>query len=113
MLHTIKTISEFKKMATLTHDNHEIASSNWAKTWGLGYWFDVWFYKEYSFYGLKYRTGQVIGRHTKHSVTKYYAGDKEISKKEFFGLIATIEYRPKITIMPTRKKVEYKQLSLF
>lgn len=93
-MRTIKTISEFKKMATLTHDNKKIASANWAKSWGLGWWFDLWYYKEYCLNSLKYRSGYVILRHHSESVKKYYLGDKEISKKEFFELANTIEYRP-------------------
>ena len=113
MLRTIKSISEFKEMATLTHDNRKTASKNWSKTWGMAYWMDVWFYKEYSIGSLKYRVGQVVQRHTKYSVKKYYLADKEISEKEFFEMASTIEYKPKNRVIYTQPKPKYQQLSLF
>ena len=113
MLRTIKSISEFKEMSTLTHDNRKTASENWSKTWGMTYWMDVWFYKEYSIGSLKYRVGQVVQRHTKHSVKKYYLADKEISEKEFFEMASTIEYKPKNRVICTQPQPKYQQLSLF
>ena len=113
MLRTIKSISEFKEMATLTHDNRKTASKNWSKTWGMAYWMDVWYYKEYSIGSLKYRVGQVVQRHTKYSVKKYYLADKEISEKEFFEKANTIEYKPKNRVICTQPKPKYQQLSLF
>ena len=113
MLHTIKSISEFKEMATLTHDNRKTASKNWSKTWGIAYWMDVRFYKEYSIGSLKYRVGQVVQRHTKYSVKKYYLADKEISEKEFFEMASTIEYKPKNRVIYAQPKPKCQQLSLF
>ena len=113
MKRTIKTISEFKEMATLTHDNRATACENLSKTWGLTWWMDVWFYKEYTIDNLKYRVGQVVQRHHKYSVTKYYLDDKEISEKEFFKMVGTIEYKPKNRVIYTQPKPKYKQLSLF
>ena len=113
MLRTIKTISEFKEMATLTHDNRATACENLSKTWGLTWWMDVWFYKEYTIDNLKYRVGQVVQRHRKYSVTKYYLDDKEISKKEFFEKANAIEYKPKNRVIYTQPKPKYQQLSLF
>ena len=113
MLRTIKSISEFKEMSTLTHDNRKTASENWSKTWGMAYWMDVWFYKEYSIGSLKYRVGQVVQRHTKHSVKKYYLADKEITEKEFFEMASTIEYKPKNRVIYTQPKPKCQQLSLF
>ena len=113
MARTIQTISEFKEMSTLTHDNRKTASKNWSKTWGLSYWMDVWFYKEYSIGNLKYRVGQVIQRHAKYNLKKYYLADKEITKKEFFEKANTIEYKPKNRMIYTQPKPKYQQLSLF
>ena len=110
---TIQTISEFKEMATLTHDNRKTASENWSKTWEMAYWLDVWLYKEYSIGSLKYRVGQVIQRRTKYSLKKYYLADKEITKKEFFEMANTIEYKPKNRVNYTQPKPKYQQLSLF
>ena len=51
-------ISTFKRLATLTHDNTNIAMSNWSKTMGLGCWGwrSLWAYKEYvyTYGGVKY-----------------------------------------------------------
>lgn len=113
MAHIIQTISEFKEMSTLTHDNSKTASENWSKSWGMTYWMDVWFYKEYSIGSLKYRVGQVVQRHAKYSVKKYYFADKEISEKEFFERAKTIEYIPKNRVTYTQPKPKYQQLSLF
>ena len=113
MARTIQTISEFKEMSTLTHDNRKTASENWSKTWGMAYWLDVWLYKEYSIGSLKYRVGQVIQRHTKYNLKKYYLADKEISEKEFFEKANTIEYKPKNRVICTQLKPKYQQLSLF
>ena len=112
MARTIQTISEFKEMSTLTHDNRKTASENWSKTWGMAYWMDVWFYKEYSIGSLKYRVGQVVQRHTKYSVKKYYLADKEISEKEFFEKANAIEYKPKVKTV-IKKQPQAIQLSLF
>ena len=113
MLRTIKSISEFKEMSTLTHDNRKTASENWSKTWGMAYWMDVWFYKEYSIGSLKYRVGQVVQRHNKYSLKKYYLVDKEITEKEFFEMASTIEYKPKNRVNYTQPKPKCQQLSLF
>lgn len=114
MLQTIKTLSQFKAMATLTHDNREIASKNWAKTWGRTWWWDVWFYKEYSIGCLKYRTGKAHYRHYSESIVKFYINDDEISRAKFFELASTIEYRPKNVIVNTQSKPkQHQQLSLF
>ena len=112
MARTIQTISEFKEMSTLTHDNRKTTSENWSKTWGMAYWLDVWFYKEYSIGSLKYRVGQVIQRHTKYNLKKYYLADKEITKKEFFEKVNTIEYKPKVKPV-IKKQPQAIQLSLF
>ena len=112
MARTIQTISEFKEMSTLTHDNRKTASENWSKTWGMAYWLDVWFYKEYSIGSLKYRVGQVIQRHTKYNLKKYYLADKEITKKEFFEMASTIEYKSKVKTV-IKKQPQAIQLSLF
>ena len=113
MARTIQTISEFKEMATLTHDNRKTASKNWSKTWGIAYWLDVWFYKEYSIGSLKYRVGQVVNRHTKYSLKKYYLADQEITEKEFLEMARTMENKPKNRMIGTQPQPKYQQLSLF
>lgn len=89
----IKSLPEFKEMAVLTHDNHEIASTNWLKTWGGGYWFNLWCYKEYTLKGLRYRTGQVLQYGNNRSVSKFYNGNNEVTQQEFLKLIRTIKYK--------------------
>ena len=114
MVRTIKNITEFKQMATLSHDNRSTASKNWSKTWGIGWWFDLWSYKEYSIGCLKYRTGKVYLRHHSESVTKFYVDDKEVSKAKFFELASLIEYRPKDVVVNTQPtQPQYQQLNLF
>ena len=113
MLRTIKNLNEFKHMAILTHDNRATASKNWSKTWGLGWWMDLWYYKEYSIGCLKYRTGKVYFRHYSKNVTKFYVDDKEVSRAKFFELANTIEYRPTNEVASTQSKPQYRQLSLF
>lgn len=109
----IETLTEFKEVATLTHDNRETASKNWAKTWGLTYWEDVWYYKEYTIGNLKYRTGQVVQRHTKSFVQKFYFENKEIPQREFIKHAKLIEYKPKIAFYKRPLVKQTKQLSLF
>lgn len=44
------TISDFKQVAKSRggfYDNSHKAGENWARTWGLTWWRDVWFYKEF------------------------------------------------------------------
>ena len=113
MLRTIKNLNEFKHMATLTHDNRSTASKNWSETWGLGWWMDLWYYKEYSIGSLKYRSGKVCFRHHSENVTKFYVGDKEVSRAKFFELANTIEYRPTNEVASAQSKPKYRQLSLF
>lgn len=114
MLRTIKNLNEFKHMAILTHDNCSTASKNWSKTWGLGWWMDLWYYKEYSIGSLKYRSGKVCFRHHSENVTKFYVDDKEVSRKEFFELASSIEYIPKNVVVNAQpNKPQYQQLSLF
>ena len=50
---------------------------------------------------------------TKYNLKKYYLADKEITKKEFFEKVNTIEYKPKNRMIYTQPKPKYQQLSLF
>ena len=113
MSSTINNLNEFKSMATLTYDNRSVASKNWSKTWGMGWWMDLWHYKEYSIGCLKYRTGKVYFRYNSENVTKFYVGDKEVSRAKFFELANTIEYRPTNEVASAQSKPKYRQLSLF
>lgn len=87
-------ISSFKKLATLTHDNTNIAMTNWSKTWGLGYWRNLWAYKEYVYVygGVKYtyRVGSVRTRHTKYRVSECFYNNEEVSEYKFKKGIALL-----------------------
>lgn len=97
MSQTIQTLSEFKEMAIMTHDNSETAAKNWSKGWGLGYsWFELWRYKEYTLGTLKYRTGKVVYRHGSESVTRFYINNESVSRKAFFKAANEIEFKPKV-----------------
>ena len=89
-------ISTFKKLATLTHDNTNIAMSNWSKTMGLGYWSwrSLWAYKEYvyTYGGVKYtyRVGSIRTRHTKYRVCECFVNNEEVSEYKFKKGIALL-----------------------
>lgn len=87
------TIQEFKQ-AVLTnghfYDNSDKAAYNWSRTWGLTWWHDVWFYKEYSLGNLTYRTGKVCMRHRSYSNTEYCIDNKPTSAKDFLKALASI-----------------------
>ena len=89
-------ISTFKRLATLTHDNTNIAMTNWSKTMGLGYWDwrSLWAYKEYVYVygGVKYtyRVGSVRTRHTKYRVCECFYNNEEVSEYKFKKGIALL-----------------------
>lgn len=90
------TLNELKTDSrTIFYDNSDNAAKNWSKCWGLGWWFDLWRYKEYKLGALMYRTGQVVFRHRKESLTKYYINENETSKKEFMECLSLLSYQPK------------------
>lgn len=113
----VMILNEFKNDARVeTFDNTENAQKNWSKCWGLGYWEDLWRYKEYKIGTLKYRTGKVFKRHTNYSLKKFYYKDNEISEKEFKEKISLIEFKPKEIIIKENlisKNKKVKQMSLF
>jgi len=87
------TIQDFKTAAKSEgqfYDNSEKAGSNWARTWGLTWWRDVWFYKEYRLGKLLYRTGQVRMRHGSHSCTECFIDGAEVSDNRFRRELAAL-----------------------
>ncbi len=87
------TISDFKQVAKSRggfYDNSHKAGENWARTWGLTWWRDVWFYKEFRLNNLVYRTGKVCMRHSSHSRTECIIDDREVTDKDFRRAIADI-----------------------
>lgn len=99
------TISIFKAAAELTYDNKENASKEWSKTWGYGYWRDLWAYKEYTAtrYGQKfqYRSGTAHFRHGSQSYQEYLINGESVSKTDFLKAYSDFYYwydivRPKI-----------------
>ena len=87
-------ISSFKRLATLRYDNTNIAMTNWSKTCGLGYWRNLWAYKEYTYvYGnvrYVYRVGSVRTRHAKYRVSEYFFNNEEVSEYKFKKGIALL-----------------------
>lgn len=87
------TIQEFKQAAITNghfYDNSSKAASNWSRTWGLTWWRDVWFYKEYRLGNLTYRTGKVCMRHRSYSNREYCIDNNPASEKEFLKALASI-----------------------
>ena len=108
------TINELKADArTIFYNNKEKAAKNWSKCWGLGWWFDLWQYKEYKLYNLMYRTGKAYFRHHSESIVAYYIDGKEVSRKEFLSILSTITHQPKQSVTIAKTKETAKQLELF
>lgn len=87
------TIQEFKQVALTNghfYDNSSKAASNWSRTWGLTWWRDVWFYKEYRLGNLTYRTGKVCMRHHSYSNREFCIDNNPASEKEFLKALASI-----------------------
>ena len=87
------TIQEFKQAALTNghfYDNSSKAASNWSCTWGLTWWRDVWFYKEYRLGNLTYRTGKVCMRHRSYSNREFCIDNNHASEKEFLKALASI-----------------------
>lgn len=98
------TLNELKNdNRTLFYDNAEKAAKEWSKCWGLGWWFDLWRYKEYKLNNLTYRTGKVYFRHHNESIRKFYIDGKEVTQKTFSAALSEIEYQPKEIYIPTPK----------
>ena len=61
--------------------------TNWSKTWGLGYWRNLWACKEYTYvYGnvkYTYRVGSVRTRHAKYRVSECFVNNEEVSEYKF------------------------------
>lgn len=107
----VTTLKQFKEMSEMTHDNRESAGKAWSKSWGMAYWENVWFYREYTSGRLSYRSGNVIQRHCQYPHTEFYLDGKEISKSEFFRLANEEGYMERKKIAKEVKNVE--QLKLF
>lgn len=98
------TLAELKTdKRTSFYDNTEKASKNWCKCWGLGWWFDLWQYKEYKIENLTYRTGKAYFRHHNESIRKFYIDGNEVTQKAFLAVLDKIEYQPKQIYVPIRK----------
>lgn len=80
------TIQELKNESSRrgnTYDNSEQAGRNWSRSWGLTWWRDVWFYKEFRLGNIIYRTGKVRLRHRSYTNTEYRINNQSVSKREF------------------------------
>lgn len=74
-----------------TYDNKESASAAWCRSWGVDYWRKIWFYKEYTYNGVTYRTGNVVLRHGKYSRKEFLKNGELITEKEFLQSISAME----------------------
>lgn len=91
------TIPEFKQTARRNgqfYDNSKSAGQNWARTWGLTWWRDVWFYQEYTLGNLTYRTGKVCTRHSSHSRTECIIDGQEVSDNKFRSALSDLPIPP-------------------
>lgn len=89
----MKGIKEFKELAKLEgvfFSNKENAGRNWAKSWGLSYWRDVWFFKEYEYKGYIYRSGKVIFRHGGYNKIECFVNGEEVSLYQFRKALAAL-----------------------
>lgn len=82
------TITDFKCVATMTHDNTESASAECGRTWGLSLWRSLWAYKEYtakssSGQTFVYRTGRILSRHSTPSRVEFTIDGNHVSKYAF------------------------------
>ena len=88
------TLQEFKNEAARrghTFDNSDNASRAWSRSWGLTWWRDVWFYREYRLGAFTYRTGRVRQRHHSYTNTEYRINDSEVSQREFLKALDTFQ----------------------
>ncbi len=111
------TLSLFKVMATLTHDNRESAMKEWGRTWGMSWWCSLWAYREYTLGHLVYRTGKVNTRHSGYQHTEFLIKGNEVGKTAFIkeyakllseGIVLAPKSAPVVATAPA-----YQQLSLF
>lgn len=93
------TLQAFKNEAARrghTFDNSDNAAHAWSLSWGLTWWRNVWFYREYRLGNLTYRTGRVRTRHNSYTHTEYRINDAEVSQREFLTVLDTFQ-APAIT----------------
>lgn len=111
------SISLFKVMATLSHDNRKSAMEAWGKSWGMAWWRSLWAYREYTLAHLTYRVGKVNMRHYGYQHTEYLINGEEVGKtaflKEYGKLLSEgIVLTPKQAALASTEPV-CRQLSLF
>lgn len=90
------TLKEFKEMAMRqgnVYDNSEKAAAEWSRTWGLSWWKSLWKFKEYTYSGYTYRSGNVYTRHTHYKMTEYAKGTETIGRTAFLKAIRPMEYK--------------------
>lgn len=96
------TISDFKQVAKSRggfYDNSHKAGENWARTWGLTWWRDVWFYKEFRLNNLVYRTGKVCMRHHSYSCTECIIDGHKVAYKDFRRAIADLPFSAVVPVV--------------
>ena len=99
-------IIEFKKNATITEDNREKAASNWAKSWGFDFWFNLWGYRTYVYGRFKYKSGHVNMRHYGYTKTECYIDNNPVSLYRFKKELANEPCPPQTQSKPNATQLE-------
>ena len=90
-------LQDFKAAAMLRgnyYDNRQNASKAWARSWGLTYWRNIWFYKEYHVGNMLYRAGQIHGRHGGFRYVECEIDGKSVTEYRFRKVLQTFVAPP-------------------
>lgn len=99
------TITDFKSLATLTHNNKENAGHAWNCGWGRGTTeMERWAFKEYTFRQpftkeFIYRSGQVLERHGSWARVDYIINGEQVTRTKFlreFAIALSGGYETKV-----------------
>lgn len=87
-------VSEFNEMAKCVYDNKEKAMGYWATCWGLGYWRNLWCYKQYELEagGRTYvrKVGRVVVRHGSYLAVECSIDGKELPERAFLRALDSL-----------------------
>lgn len=88
------TIQEFKREAQRRghfFDNSANAAKALARSWGMTYHSDLWFYKEYTMGNMKWKGGPVRHRHGSYSSIYCYIDGHLVSEYRFRKALESFE----------------------
>lgn len=90
----IMKVSEFNEMAKFVYDNTEKAAEYWGRTWGLGFWRNLWRYKQYELEagGHTYvrKVGRVVVRHGSYQAVECSIDGKELPERAFLRALDSL-----------------------